>query len=459
MGIFSEMEGLQARFRDGGGGIRNTAAKGVLGRAAENRMPVAIDGGGVTPPQQNANGGDSFVPAGATKDSETGLIKFGGYDPYSESQAAAGRSIAGAIGSGPKLVGMADPNPQTIPDPETSVGPNVTLQDLYGEPAPTAEGPTAAQVAPATGAEVRETQKRAARVGTPGVSQAAQSTLTEEQQVDMELARILEQGGPLMSRAEAEGIRQANQRGLQNTSMAAGMVQGAMVDRALPMAQQNAAQGFQRTLANTQNRQQSGIFNAEQRNEAERLSAQMRSALEQQDSAAYNQANQQLAALQRNAEAQQADIEFSAEQQRATEQQAYNTQIIDRTSQLNQQFLQNMGAADIANIQGTYNQLIQMNATAGNVMTGYMTSMGQIMDDPDMTPSQVSTALRSQQTMLEASLRMIGEINNMDIGDVEETIPGGAAGGGTTTPPAGGPGSGGRGGGGRRGGRGRGEQF
>jgi hypothetical protein len=379
--------------------------------------------------------------------------------------------LPGPVIQVPPTVGIDDPNPDVIPDlPEGGGDPGfpggiggegdpvidaagTTVQDLYPED-PGVVGADPGDVPDPTGADVTETDPGVADVGTTeaetstgriedildvggGGIDAEQTGLTTEAQVDAELARILEQGGPLMTRASAEAVMRANARGLQNTSMAVGMAQGAMVDRALPMAQQNAQQALQRELANTENRQEASmftaeqqnrltaleaelgmelnIFNADQLNEAERLGAQLRTALEQQDAAAYNDAAKQLADLQRDAQAQQAELDYRASQAEADARNALNAQIVDNITRINQQYLQNMGAADVATIQGTYQQLIQMNATAGTIFNGYLSAMGALMDDPDMTPSQVQDGLASMQTMLEASMRMLAGINDMDI--------------------------------------------
>lgn len=372
-------------------------------------------------------------------------------------------------------VGISDPNPVPLPggsiDPAPTTGapttepivPQVTLEDLYGGPTPTAEGPGATTVADPTTAGVTQNDPGVAEVGTPGagvsdptgaLSQAAgavgeQTNLTPEQQVDAELARILGKDSPLLAQARANAAQIANQRGLQNTSMAAGMTQAEMVRAALPMAQQNAAQAAARETANTGFRQQANIFtaaeqnrltaleaelgtsvsvfNAEQLNRAESLAAQMRTALEQQDTDAFNRAELQLAELQRDAQAQQATIEQANEAQRAAEQQAYNQQIIDRVSQLNEQFLRGSQAMDLATIQGTYQQIIATNTTAGQLYQSYFAGIASVMDDPKMTPSQIATAVSNMQKVLEASLRMIAEINSMDF---EPTVPSGG-----TTPP------------------------
>ena len=275
---------------------------------------------------------------------------------------------------------------------------------------------------------------------------AEQTALTDEQRVDEELARILGEDSPLLAQARAEAARYANTRGLQNTSMAAGMATAEMVKAALPMAQQNASQAAARELSNTASRQQASmftaeqqnrltqleaelgqqlnIFNAEQLNAAEEIMAQMRTALEQQDTAAYNNAATQLANLQRDAQAQQAELDYRASQAEADAINNRNAQIVDSVTRLNQQFLQNMGNADIANIQGTYQQLISTNQAAGSIFQSMMSSMAALMDNPDMTPQQVSTGLASMQQMLEASLRMLSNINDMDFGDsVAATMP------------------------------------
>ncbi len=376
----------------------------------------------------------------------------------------------------PPTVGINDPS---VPlggnielgdtsDPAAAAGP--TVQDLYpegGEIGPVVAA-DAGVIPDPTGATVTETD---ASVTEFDVDQAAGSTdritglldqggggidasqtdLTEEQQVEAELARILGKDSPLLAQARAEAARYANSRGLQNTSMAAGMTQDAMVRAALPMAQQNASQAFQREGANTQLRQGAdqftaeqqnrltaleaelgqtlNLFNADQLNQAEEIMAQMRTALESQDAKAYNDAAQQLANLQRDAQAQQSELDYRASQAEADAINQRNTQIIDSVTRLNQQYLQNMGAADIANIEGTYRQLISTNQTAGNIFSTGLSAMAALMDNPDMTPEQVQSGIRVIQETIEASLRMLSNINDMDFDGTPATgEPGGPAG-------------------------------
>lgn len=70
--------------------------------------------------------------------------------------------------------------------------------------------------------------------------------MTPDQTVEHRLEGILSKDSPLMQRAATSGMQYGNSRGLLNSSMAAGAAQGAMIDRATPIAQQDASQAWQR---------------------------------------------------------------------------------------------------------------------------------------------------------------------------------------------------------------------
>lgn len=326
------------------------------------------------------------------------------------------------------------PPPITVPpsiDPADSITDQVTtgdepnavldptIQDLYPT-SPEGGELDAPDVADVIGAETVEADLGVGEVATPGGTQTAEETvLTPEQQVDAELTRILGKDSPLLAQARAEAMRQSNKRGLMNSSMAIGASQAEMVKAALPMAQQNAAQAFQRESENTQNRQEAGLFTAEQANESARLQAELQTALEQGNTEAYNRAAQQLADLRRSADQQQAELNYAADERRFLEQQAYNEQIIDSVRALNEQYLRGTQAMDLEEIRGTYNQIISTNETAATLYDSYMNSIGNVMANENMTPTQIASAVSNMQGMLEASLRMVSEMNNIDFGDVE----------------------------------------
>jgi hypothetical protein len=76
--------------------------------------------------------------------------------------------------------------------------------------------------------------------------------------VDDELDRVLDRGSPLMKRAETQGMKRANARGLTNSSLAVGEAQKAVMDKALPIARDNAGFNFERWRQDDQQAFQGG---------------------------------------------------------------------------------------------------------------------------------------------------------------------------------------------------------
>lgn len=83
--------------------------------------------------------------------------------------------------------------------------------------------------------------------------------ITDGMSVESRLDNILKSASPLMQRAEQQGLQAANRRGLLNSSIAAGASQGAMMDRALPIAQQDAQMEAQFGQAGQQYDYQRGL--------------------------------------------------------------------------------------------------------------------------------------------------------------------------------------------------------
>jgi hypothetical protein len=67
----------------------------------------------------------------------------------------------------------------------------------------------------------------------------------KSQTVSGQLETDLKSGSPLMQLAKTQGLQSAADRGLLNSSMAVGAAQTAMIDRAMPMAQQDATTNSQ----------------------------------------------------------------------------------------------------------------------------------------------------------------------------------------------------------------------
>lgn len=90
----------------------------------------------------------------------------------------------------------------------------------------------------------------------------------------MEIATgYMDQDSPIMQQAATAGRQAANRRGLLNSSLAAGAVQAATVERILPMAQQTAQQRFQGEMSR-QEYQQTQNLSAQEFDQNARLSQQ-----------------------------------------------------------------------------------------------------------------------------------------------------------------------------------------
>jgi hypothetical protein len=81
----------------------------------------------------------------------------------------------------------------------------------------------------------------------PEVPQASSQAMPmpKEASIRHQLDQILDPNSKLMQRAATQGVQHANQRGLLNSSMAADASMGAMIDRAAPIAGQEAANQLQ----------------------------------------------------------------------------------------------------------------------------------------------------------------------------------------------------------------------
>lgn len=83
----------------------------------------------------------------------------------------------------------------------------------------------------------------------------------EDAGVANRIAAITAGGSDYIKQARTSGMQAANRRGLGNSSMAVGAAEGAAIDRAAPIAAQEASQINQRNLSGQEFRQQGGIAN------------------------------------------------------------------------------------------------------------------------------------------------------------------------------------------------------
>lgn len=152
-------------------------------------------------------------------------------DPTKKTNPVAGALVkmdAAAFGTGPVAPDKTSPLPQPNPTPTKELPVPDKVSPLPKPvPTPTKDLPVPDKVSPLP-------KPTPAPAPAPPPAPAPQATVEDR------LNGILSADSDYIKRARAEGMAVSNRRGLLNSSMAAGAAQGAAIDRALPIAQQDA---------------------------------------------------------------------------------------------------------------------------------------------------------------------------------------------------------------------------
>ena len=421
--------------RDFFGGAGVPPSQGETNPMATTPSPTP-DAGNIRQPYQPPTAGG--LPPGTAEAQEPPMAQQPGmsYDEYLQTL-----NPVPATGSEDVSIRPGDPDAPTL-----------------GELAPGMPETERAEAAPGvTATEAGVTEATAAEVGTPGVAEADQATAGQveggptEMSAAQQLADITAQDSPLMARARQQGLQQAGKRGLLNSTIAAQAAMGTMVDKALPLAQQDAATALQIAQQNADRQTQiEGLnaqlgtdvskFNADQLNRAEQLAAQLETAVSQGNAEAYNAAQRQLADLQTRADLTHADQQFRASSQYATERNQMAMDLNRQITELNKQYMAGQTAIDVQQIVGQYGNLASQNESAARIFDSYLSGLTNIMANKDIDPSRATQYVNQMLSQMQGSLQFIQDINNLDLDEFRFTPggrpPGGGGGGG-----GGGPGS------------------
>lgn len=213
-------------------------------------------------------------------------------------------------------------------------------------------------------------------------SNAQTRAVDDNELVTNQLNTIMGENSPLLQRAQAQTLETANNRGLLNSSMAAGAATGAMLDRATPLAQSNAATNTNVLDRNLANQQQSNIYNAGQ-----------------------TQQNNQFNA------GQQTDVsKFNTTQ-------ANNTSIVNASEQnkVLGQMMDQQNKMQLADIEAQYKVLMQSQASAMNVYQQSVKNISEILMNPDLTPAAKSAAVANQNQLLASGMKIIGAMGDLNL--------------------------------------------
>jgi len=203
---------------------------------------------------------------------------------------------------------------------------------------------------------------------------ATPEAVTSEQR----LAGILNKGGALMQQAATTGNQQAASRGLLNSSMGVQAAQAAVLDKALPMATNDAATLNSMSTYNASTLNQNATQNAQTQNQSNQFNAQNENQFKQTDAQNANVANQWNAGQQNEATLKAMDMN-SREQ--------------------------------LAGIEANYKSLMQANSSAEGMYSQVMKNISDIQMSDTVADKQ--TAINSQLAWLNSGMQMISNMNGI----------------------------------------------
>jgi len=257
---------------------------------------------------------------------------------------------------------------------------------------PAAQIPGSSLINPTTPAGTATTTNATATGFQGAQTQVNQPTDTVQGQI----TGIIDANSPLMQQAARRANEAANARGLLNSSIAVGAGQEAVMDRALPIATQDANTYTNTRLAN-QNSTNAGLqFSAAAENQASQTNATLGTDTSQKNAAAAN--NLQLTNMD----------------------QAFKTAIVNTDAQ-NKVVLQQLGdqtKVGLANIEADYKTLMQTSSSAADMYRQTLDSIGKVVSDTNMNAAAKATAINGYMGWLKTSMNLVASINGVDLGNL-----------------------------------------
>jgi len=218
-----------------------------------------------------------------------------------------------------------------------------------------------------------------------------------------QMNKITSEDSPMMRQARQEGMLSAAKRGLGNSSISAGASQAAATKAALPLAQQNAA-----------NEQQQSMANQAATNRATEISTLEQNKMEAQNIAEANRLAG-LDATEQNKMIQQYDEQaFKAAVTDATEKNKAAMQKFSGDQEIMQTWMSGEISKNLAHLNGQYQQVITQNQTAAQMYGNTLDSLADMWANPEVPMKQKNAFATSAMNFLEGGLKVTASITNMD---------------------------------------------
>lgn len=307
-------------------------------------------------------------------------------------------------------------------------------------------------------------------IGSRPVRPVAPTAPSNNAMVSNQITGLLAQNSPYIQQARLAAQRASAARGLNNSSMAVQSGEQAAISQALPIAQQDAGTHAQFEQNDQKYRQdwsmadqsydhQTGLANLNADLADRRDANQHGYALEMADKnfgyqtqlsdQQYNQQlgvndqqfghqtslNQQQNQHQLNMDNNQFKNQTAINDQQFGHQQTLNSQqnqqqkdmenlnhqnqlAMQNDTQLHQtdlQKLQGQQQMDLADLNAEHQQLLESNKSASSLYSSYQQAVAQIMSDPKMDPTKAKTAIETLKQSMDASLKLLSGISDIDL--------------------------------------------
>lgn len=253
-----------------------------------------------------------------------------------------------------------------------------------------------AQAAPTGLINTQATTQAPAATYTGTQANAADWQVQPNQTVQSQVKDIIAENSPLMQQAETRALQKANSRGLMNSSIAVGAGQSALYDAATPIAAADAATYARAGEFNAGAKQQTSLANQASTNTADQFNA-----------SSTNQVNSQNSQLQTNVALNNAALNTDIAKFNASESNALTKLGMDAQTK-----------TELAGIEASYKTLMQANASASDLYKQMVTNASTIMSNKDMDAATKSTAIKNQIALLNNGLGVIGQISNLNLGNL-----------------------------------------
>lgn len=223
--------------------------------------------------------------------------------------------------------------------------------------------------------------------------QPALGTVGNNETVSGQVDSLLNKDNPLLQTARNQAADAANARGLQNSSMGVQAGEQAVIENALPIAQADASTYHDTAVRNQEATNTGAQFNAGSQNQFG-LSAQgatQQSGLSSQAAGEQSGLSAQAATQQSGLAQQQGQIQQVLQQMRGDQ------------------------AVQVTNIEANYRTLMQTSASASQLYSQIVGTIGALLDDPNTTADQKQQAIDKQIQLLQSGMAAIGATGNVNL--------------------------------------------